>query len=61
MSQGRRASDIALSLRPRLAGADRQAHRLLATGGPGQVFAARGRDLVSDQLQEETRHVQYDS
>jgi hypothetical protein len=27
---------------------------MLANGGPGQVFAARGRDLVSDQLQEET-------
>jgi len=34
-----------------------RAHRLLAVGGPGHVFAARGRDLTSDQLQEETRHV----
>ena len=44
-----RACDIALYPPARPAGGDLHAHRLLATGGPGQVFAARGRDLMSDQ------------
>ena len=30
-------------------------------GGPGQVLAAPGRDLVSDQPKEQPRHVQYGS
>lgn len=48
MSQ-RRACDIAFHPPARPAGGDLHAHRLLTTGGPGQVFAARGRDLMSDQ------------
>jgi hypothetical protein len=47
MGKGETASDIAL---PWLAQGDRDAHGLLAKDGPGQVFAARGRDLMSDQL-----------
>ena len=55
------AGDTTSSRPPGPAGRHRHADRLPAKGGPGQVFTARGRDLMSDQLQEEPRHVQYDS
>jgi hypothetical protein len=60
MSQGR-SSEITPSLPPGREKGDRHAHRLLAKSGPGQVFTARGRDLASDHIQEESRHVQYGS
>jgi|SRR5579862_341923 len=41
MSSGRTAVKVAVCASP------------VANGGPGQVFAARGRDRMSDQLQEE--------
>jgi len=59
MSRGRKP--VISRYLSRRAGGDRPADRLLAEGGPGQVFAARGRDLVSDQVQEEPRHDQYGS
>ena len=49
MSQRRKPVISRPSAPPGRAGGDRHAHRLLAKGGPGQVFAARDRDLVSDQ------------
>ena len=48
VTQGRKPVQPLLPV-PAGAGGDPDAHHLLARGGPGQVFAARGRDLASDQ------------